>query len=254
MNDLLTIEVSGLEALDELYTQAEQMVIDAARGLTITLLNSLIPRTPQWSSDMTTQWSVGTLGSAAPAYVLSSYKIEPWQRLKQPPNEPYHATNRPNWRALQAVQRRLDADLQKLPRRIWLKGVTIHSAHPSASDVLTSPNRRDIRTSYAAPAAIMLAEFKYSEITDPLLLSLRNARLNVAPAPTTASPFVRNLAKTKKLNQRKARQKSALQRRERLAARKQRIFRFKPKKKFESGPRRGVRRLVRRGPKSRKGA
>ena len=117
-------------ALQRLVDDAEQATMGAVKGLVGYALAFIVPRTPQWSGELVSQWRVTAAGAAAPRYRPMGYKDSakaPWPVPKDYDElDPYHATRNPNDKAMLGARERTEADLRDLVRsKALLQGATI---------------------------------------------------------------------------------------------------------------------------------
>lgn len=118
------------QALQRLVDDAEQATMGAVKGLVGYALAFIVPRTPQWSGELVSQWRVTAAGAAAPRYRPMGYKdsVEaPWPVPKDYDDlDPYHATRNPNDVAMLDARERTEADLRELVQsKALLRGATI---------------------------------------------------------------------------------------------------------------------------------
>lgn len=117
-------------ALQKLVDDAEQATMGAVKGLVGYALAYIVPRTPQWSGELVSQWRVVASGEAAPRYRPRGYKDSeeaPWPIPKDHDElDPYHAVRSPNDMAMLDAREQVEADLRNLVRtRGLLNGATI---------------------------------------------------------------------------------------------------------------------------------
>lgn len=117
-------------ALQKLVDDAEQATMGAVKGLVGYALAYIVPRTPQWSGELVSQWRVVASGEAAPRYRPQGYKDSeeaPWPIPKDHDNlDPYHATRNPNDMAMLDAREQVEADLRNLVgTKALLDGATI---------------------------------------------------------------------------------------------------------------------------------
>lgn len=121
-------DASALDrALQKIVDDAEQATMGAVRGVVGYAVAYLVPRTPQWSGEMVSQWRVTASDSPAPRAVPNGYKDQvpfPITDENRAEVKPYHAVHNPNEDAIVDVRNQLESDVAELFRT----GQLLHGA------------------------------------------------------------------------------------------------------------------------------
>ncbi len=117
-------------ALQKLVDDAEQATMGAVKGLVGYALAYIVPRTPQWSGELVSQWRVAAAETRYVPYKPRGFKDSEEAPWPIPENrdelDPYHAKRNPNTDALIEVQTQVMKDIERLVRnKSILKGATL---------------------------------------------------------------------------------------------------------------------------------
>lgn len=123
-------DASALEAaLGRIVKDAEDATIGAVKGMVGYALAYLVPRTPQWSGELVSQWRVTRAGAPPPPYAPHGYKDDPdapWPVEKGAQINPYHAVYNPNYDAILTAREIVEDDVRDLvASRELLRGAAI---------------------------------------------------------------------------------------------------------------------------------